>query len=86
MSGINDGRDGRPWHITGARVLTLGERLRVLFGTRVYARFRTPDGQCHAGCEIDFFVQRDWPREDQHEPWLHKAAGQRSLFGRRRSA
>jgi hypothetical protein len=42
----------KPWFIKHRRRLTWRERLRVLFGTPVDARFDSPDGDCHAACNI----------------------------------
>jgi hypothetical protein len=49
------------WHLTTYRVLSLWDRLRVLVGVPVFARFVSPDGNCHAACSITVTVQRDWP-------------------------
>jgi hypothetical protein len=53
----------KPWHLTTSRTFTLKERLRLLFGARVVARFTTPDGRCHAACHIALQVSDDgeWP-------------------------
>lgn len=65
----------KPWHMTGARVLSFRERLRLLCGTPIFARFLSPDGRCHAACSIEFFVQDDWPPPDAREAWHHKTSG-----------
>jgi hypothetical protein len=57
----------KPWHLTTYRIFTWRERLRILFGARVYARFTTPDGHCHGACDIALHVRddREWPADGE---------------------
>lgn len=45
---------------THDRRLTIWQRIKILFGSPVTVVFRSPDGKCHAGCEIRFGACRDW--------------------------
>ena len=56
---------GKRWHLTAKRTLRLQDRLRVLFGVPLYVRFTSPDGQCHAACDLAVVVQRAWPADDE---------------------
>lgn len=49
----------KPWSIKVCRTLTWIERLRVLFGVPVHARFDSPDGNCHASCNVTITVDGD---------------------------
>jgi hypothetical protein len=51
------------WHLTARPVLRFRDRLRLLVGVPLFVRFRSPDGHCHAACEITASVQRDWPAD-----------------------
>lgn len=65
---------GRPWYLqaqlgsgkkfSSDRRLTIRQRLRILFGAPVTVVFRSPDGRCHAACNIHFGVCRDWFEND----------------------
>lgn len=58
----------KPWHLTARPSLGLMDRLRILFGVPVYVWFFSPDGECHAACNIHAVVQREWP-SDQQKVW-----------------
>lgn len=47
---------GRPWFLLHERALTWAERLRTLFGLPVKVRFDSPDGECHAACNLTIIV------------------------------
>lgn len=51
----------KPWWMTTYLRLSLRDRLRVLFGVPVFVRFLSPDGNCHAACDLSSAVQREWP-------------------------
>lgn len=51
------------WTLTGYRVLGWKDRLRVLFGARIFYRFESPNGECHAACRIALRVQSEWPAD-----------------------
>lgn len=63
-------KPGFPWYLqaqlggdksfTNDRRLTLWQRIKILFGSPITVAFRSPDGKCHAGCEIRFGACRDW--------------------------
>jgi hypothetical protein len=61
--GIRSDATPKPWHLTTSRTFTLTDRLRILFGARVVARFTSPDGRCHAACHLALQVSEDgeWP-------------------------
>lgn len=40
------------WYLIARPVLSLRDRLRLLFGSRLQVRFDSPDGYCHAACGI----------------------------------
>lgn len=51
------------WHLTSYRTLGFMDRLRVLFGARIFMRFESPDGRCHAACGIALRVQDAYPKD-----------------------
>lgn len=55
----------KPWHITARPVISLADRLRILVGVPLFVRFTSPDGDCHAACNLSVVVQRGWP-ENTH--------------------
>lgn len=64
---FRDKAAGTNWHMTSPLSLSLSDRLRLLFGTPLYVRFDSPDGQCHASCGLSGSVQRDWPNDSNEE-------------------
>lgn len=54
---------GKCWYLTSRPVVRFWDRLRFLCGVPLYVRFITPDGNCHAACNIETYVQTDWPDE-----------------------
>lgn len=52
-------REPKPWFIKHRRKLTLTERLRVLAGVPVVVRFDSPDGNCHAACNLTISVNEE---------------------------
>ncbi len=67
----------KPWFIEGSPRLSLRDRLRLLFGVPLFIRFDSPDGECHAACNITATVQHDWPSVlsascDQHGHYFGK--------------
>jgi hypothetical protein len=58
----------KPWYIFGARTLSLKDKIKLLFGHSLYVRFDSPDGECHAACELRIMVARNdidkitWPQ------------------------
>lgn len=51
------------WHLTSYRRLGWLDRLRVLFGGRIYMRFESPNGECSAACRMAMRVQGEWPSD-----------------------
>jgi hypothetical protein len=51
-----------PWHLTAKRTFDWWDRLCLLIGVPLYVRFTSPDGECHAACEIQTTVH--WPRDN----------------------
>jgi hypothetical protein len=54
----------KPWHLTAQPQLSFYDRLRLLFGARLFVRFHSPDGECHAACSISAGIYPDWPEND----------------------
>jgi hypothetical protein len=46
----------KPWSIKVCRMLSWGESLRAMAGIPVVARFDSPDGECHAACNVAITV------------------------------
>lgn len=46
----------KPWFMEWHRPLRWAERFRVLFGRHVRVRFDSPDGECHAACNLTISV------------------------------
>lgn len=44
------------WYLMTWRRLSLKDRLRVLFGCPLVVRFTSPDGACHAACDLVIWV------------------------------
>lgn len=69
MPTIGTQREGaravKPWHLTTHLVLSFWDRLRFLFGVPIFVRFYSPDGECHAACEISAAVRRNWPADGE---------------------
>jgi hypothetical protein len=59
----HEGACEKSWHLTARPPLSFWDRVRLLFGTPLYVRFTTPDGNCHAACNIAVFIQDEWPIE-----------------------
>ncbi len=58
--------DDKPWHLTTQPQLSVMDRLLLLFGRRrLFVRFYTPDGQCHAACRIEAAVMTSWPAQGE---------------------
>lgn len=53
------------WNLTSYRTLSWRDRLRVLFGGRIYMRFESPNGECNGACGIAVRVQQDWPSDEE---------------------
>lgn len=47
-----------PWHMTSVVRPTWLQRVKLLFGAKVFIRFNSPDGRCSAACTHTFAVAR----------------------------
>lgn len=63
----NVARD-RPWHLIAARPVGLRDRLRVLLGAPIVVHFTSPDGRCHAACDLTVSVKGGRPAIDPTRP------------------
>lgn len=51
------------WQLTGRVDIRWRDVVALIFGRRLYIRFVSPNGECHAACELQSFVQREWPAD-----------------------
>lgn len=57
----------KPWHMTSQPMLSFWDRLRLLFGGKLFVRFHSPYGNCSAACNHSAGVYNDWPVNDGSE-------------------
>lgn len=53
----------KPWYMISSPPIRWRDRLRILLGFPVWVRFNSPDGNCHAACSFQIFVQRECPTD-----------------------
>ena len=77
----------RPWFIWGRRTLTFWDRLRMLCGWHLYIRFDSPDGNCHAACDLSHKITRaeyervKWPNVPAHAQATPAATSRNNYLG-----
>jgi len=54
-----------PWFMQSRHVLGWRDRLRVLFGAAVVVAFRSPNGKCHAACDLYMRVRGELIPDEQ---------------------
>jgi hypothetical protein len=55
---ILEGPNSQPWFMWTENKLSLRDRIKILFGWKIYTRFDAPSGQCSAGCEMRHQITR----------------------------
>lgn len=65
----------KPWFMLDCPRISWRDRLRLLLGVPLWVRFDSPDGECHAACSVDVFVQREAPADHVWGSWVEKDKG-----------
>jgi hypothetical protein len=45
-------QNSQPWFMWTENKLSLRDRIKILFGWKIYTRFDAPSGQCSGGCDM----------------------------------
>lgn len=48
----------KPWFLWGQRELSLLDKIKLLFGWKLYVRFDSPYGNCSAACDLSHQITR----------------------------